>query len=221
MAAKTLELVMSLPRCGMNDSWACVVDTARCLGIPLRRYGGVFWGQAMQHGLESALARNVDWVLTADYDSVFTVADVRRLIALFAQSTDFTAVAALQCRRGCTEPLFHRRIAESVKPEIQVVPVTTAHFGLTMIRMDDLRALPKPWFMPTPDEHGGWDEGHIDEDIHFWLQLEKAGRKVGIAPSVSIGHLELMVTRFNAEGKVEQVRVHEYARSEERVCPTH
>ena len=79
------------------------------------------------------------------------------------------------------------------------MPVRHAHFGLTLIRADALRSMPKPWFLGVPNEAGEWAEGKSDPDIYFWRRWEEAGRTLYIAPRVSIGHLELMVRWMDDE----------------------
>jgi hypothetical protein len=69
-------------------------------------------------------------------------------------------------------------------------PIDTAHFGLTLLRTEKLRALPKPWFMPTPDAEGRWGDGKVDEDIGFWENWRAAGNTLFLANRVAIGHME-------------------------------
>ena len=83
--------------------------------------------------------------------------------------------------------------------------VRTAHFGLTVIKLDRLRDVPKPWFYSQPSADGTWGEDRIEDDIWFWKQWEKAGRSVYIDSSVSIGHLEELVSCFDEQGQ-HQVR---------------
>ena len=74
---------------------------------------------------------------------------------------------------------------------------TTAHFGLTVLNLEKLATVPKPWFISKPNEKGEWDIGHIDDDVHFWLNWKEAGNTVYIDPGVRIGHVEEMVTMFD------------------------
>jgi len=75
--------------------------------------------------------------------------------------------------------------------------VTTAHFGLTLIRVDSLKDVEKPWFYSQPDEDGEYGDNRLDDDIWFWHQWRLAGKKIYVAPSVSIGHLEETVAVFD------------------------
>jgi hypothetical protein len=62
-----------------------------------------------------------------------------------------------------------------------------------MIRAAALKKIPHPWFLGTPNENGRWDDGRIDDDIHWWLQAQKAGLKIGVCPRVIVGHLEAWI----------------------------
>ena len=68
------------------------------------------------------------------------------------------------------------------------------HFGCTLIRVEALRKVKKPWFLATPNADGEWEGQKVDDDIHFWKQCQEANLKIGISPKVSIGHLEVVAT---------------------------
>ena len=68
------------------------------------------------------------------------------------------------------------------------------HFGLTLIRVEALKRIPRPWFLHHPAPDGGYGDGRVDEDIHFWRQARAAGLAIGITPQVRIGHLQLVVS---------------------------
>jgi hypothetical protein len=85
--------------------------------------------------------------------------------------------------------------------------VETAHFGLTFIRTEAIKKMPKPWFMAAANDKGEFDGGHVDEDIAFWKSFAAAGNKLGLATNISVGHAELMITwpsRSVEGGKVQQ-----------------
>jgi hypothetical protein len=73
------------------------------------------------------------------------------------------------------------------------MPVSTAHFGLTLIRTEAIKKMSKPWFHSVPSPEGDWNEGHVDDDIQFWRNFEAAGNSLHLANHVAIGHAELMV----------------------------
>ena len=198
--------LMSIPRVGWNDNWGSILEALRPFGIPVHRFTGVFWGQCMQRGFETCLRNKVDWILTIDYDSIFMPEHVDRLMAVFGQNAEIDALCATQSRRQKAFPLA--TVAEAPRDEDgnavvecdgSPILVTTAHFGLTLLRADALRKVEKPYFYGEPDENGGWGEGRLDDDIWFWHQWRKAGNNIYMDPLNRIGHLELMVSDFDAD----------------------
>ena len=159
----------------------------------------------MQRGLEECVERGVDWVLTIDYDSVFTASHLNTLLGEFGNNPEIDALAATQSRRGKPFPLA--TIGKETSVEITGPPlkVTTAHFGLTLLRMEHLVDVPKPWFKGEPDDKGGWGDDRLDDDIWFWHVWRKAGHNVYMAPRVRIGHLELIVSEFDDDFKHRQI----------------
>jgi hypothetical protein len=116
--------------------------------------------------------------------------------------------------------------------------VDTAHFGLTLIRVEALervanielpddaqisacadilgfsreqvRGIIRARFLHIPDESGGFGSNRIDPDCHFWRRWEKAGNTCYIDTDVRIGHLQAMVAEFapNDEGILATRYVH-------------
>lgn len=193
--------VLSAPTVGWNPHWGCVQEAFHPWGIPIRLGSGAYWHQTMQTLLEEAVRDNLDWVLTLDYDSLFTKHHVQRLIDQMAVSPHIDALAALQVRRGSVEcPLLNVGDNRSeVEFNGKPVKVRTAHFGMTMIRVEKLRDLPKPWFLPVPGTTGSYDDSRIDADINFWLHWKEHGRTVYVDPDCRIGHLQPMVAEFAEE----------------------
>lgn len=193
---------MSVPRLGFQDNFNSCVDGILPLGIRLRRNGGAFWGQALTRSFEMALETDKpDAILTLDYDSIFTKTHVARLIELMMANPHADAIAALQSSRHLPTALFTVLDADGkargrvpiAEFEPDLTRINSAHFGLTLIRANKLKELPRPWFMPTPDKDGRWvDEGKIDEDIGFWKAWREAGNTLFLANRVTIGHLEVM-----------------------------
>lgn len=194
---------MSVPRLGFMDNFGCCFDALVPLGIKLRRQGGAFWGQALTKCLEMILEKDEpDAILTLDYDTVFTKANVARLIELMMAHPEADAIAALQSSRHLPTALFTvlgddgKPLAEIPLESMQsdLKRIVTAHFGLTLIRANKLRDLARPWFHSVPDADGGWaDEKKIDEDVNFWRKWHLAGNTLFLANRVTIGHAELMV----------------------------
>lgn len=195
----SIRAIMSIPRFGCNDHWSAMHLALQPFGIGLETMQGVFWGQKMQMMMERALEDGIDWLLTIDYDSMFTQKEVRRLIEVVTFNPDIDAVACLQPRRLKDVPLLCLNSGAGLVTfdPAKLVKVDTAHFGLTLIRVSALKDLPKPWFKPTPDENGSWSETKIDDDIHFWKLWEKAGKTLYVDPQCRVGHLQMFVTEFD------------------------
>jgi hypothetical protein len=195
--------VMSTPRLGFMDNMFSAIEALPKLGVTLRRCTGAYWGQCLERAIEEALREDApDVILTLDYDSVFTREDAGMLLQLMCCYPGADAIAAVQAGRGAVGGrLFTIRGANGAN--LKGVPadyfagdlarVSTAHFGLTAIRAEKLRALPKPWFHDAPAPDGSWNEGRSDADIEFWRKWEEAGNGLFLANRVAIGHLELGV----------------------------
>ena len=192
--------VMSMPRLGFTDNFFCVASALTPHGISPVKVTGAYWGQSLQMAIESVV-KDADWVLTIDYDTIFSAKTVEALMTL-AMWSGMDAIAPLQVKREANAVMF--ALAGSTPDEQTQVgddwfkkpvqPVETAHFGLTLIRASALRATPKPWFVETANDEGTFTGGHMDADIHFWKQFTKNGHKLGLATHVSVGHAELMIT---------------------------
>jgi len=192
--------VMSMPRLGFTDNFFCVASALAPHGISPVKVTGAYWGQSLQMAIESVV-EDADWVLTIDYDTIFSAKTVEALLTL-AMWSGVDAIAPLQVKREANAVMF--ALAGSTPDEQTQVsdewfkkpvqPVETAHFGLTFIRAAALKATPRPWFVETANEKGTFNGGHMDADIHFWKQFRKSGNKLGLATHVSVGHAELMIT---------------------------
>lgn len=205
--------VMSTPRLGFTDNYFCVMSALAPHGISPTKVTSAFWGQALQRAMETVID-DADVILTIDFDTIFGTKTVEALVALLMHS-GMDAIAPLQVKREADAIMFAVRTDDTEQPKSVggeffskvVQPVATAHFGLTCLRTSALKKMPKPWFLSQPNEAGGFDGGHVDDDIYFWRQWEKAGNTLGIATHVSVGHAELMVTwpsRKAPSGKVQQ-----------------
>ena len=191
---------MSLPRYESVAARTIIERALKPLKIDLTTTTGVFWGQCMQRMFQGAVEKELDWILTIDYDSVFSSTQLSRLMETFATHPEIDALAALQCRRGTPYPLMTTgKNAQDDNVEIDGSPVkvVTAHFGLTLIRVDSLKKTPKPWFYAEPEKNGDWGDGRLDDDIWFWHQWRLAGHTIYVAPNVSIGHVEETVACFD------------------------
>lgn len=194
--------VMSVPRLGFTDNFYCATHALAPLKIRLRTHSGAYWGQGLERAIEQTIVEDKsDAILTLDYDTVFTKANVATLMRLMLTHPEADAIAPLQAGRGINSPLMTVQLPDGVSPErvprsffaADLVKAKTAHFGLTLIRVSALADLPKPWLWAKPAADGTWGEGRTDDDIYFWREWEKAGKSLYLATRVVVGHLELMV----------------------------
>lgn len=193
---------MSVPRLGfMDNMFSCMEATLAC-SVKLRMNGGAFWGQSLTKVFERAIAEDdPDFILAVDYDSIFTPGHLGRLIQTAMLHSGIDALAPIQSSRHDLTTLFTVKGADDANQaklprtalDGDTMPVSTAHFGLTLIRASKLKTLPKPWFHSIPSPAGDWGEGHVDEDIRFWRIWEAAGNTLHLANRVAIGHAELVV----------------------------
>lgn len=194
---------MSMPRLAFTDNYFCAYQALIPDKVPLRKHTGAFWGQCLTRSIEETLAEfpNLNAVLTLDYDTIFSRDDVIDLCRLMAEHPEADAIATLQASRTKQTCLMtmedeNGKRLDRVKGEAfapDLTKIATAHFGLTLIRADNLRSLPKPWFIATADPTGRWEDGRIDDDIHFWRIWEKAGNTLFLANRIPVGHAELMI----------------------------
>lgn len=191
--------LMSVPMCGWNSHWGCTAEALRPFQIPIRLGYGAYWHQSMSNLLEDCVKENLDWVLTLDYDSVFRAEDLDRLIGQFGQRPDIDALAALQCKRGNDEVPLMTAVGQTEIPVTgEPIKADTAHFGLTLIRVDALKRVPMPWLVSRPDEAGSYKTTRrTDADIDFWQKWQAAGNTLYVDPMCSIGHLQPMVAEFD------------------------
>lgn len=218
--------VMSTPRLGWNDFWGCALETLGRLGIRLTKHTGAFWEQCITRGLIEAGRDNPAYLLTLDYDTIFSAQDVQTLLIEAMRHPEADAIAALQVHRSQPTPLM---TVGGPEGNLAAVPFSllepaltkarTAHFGLTLLRADKLAALPRPWFHGCPDTDGDWSEARLDPDISFWRAWEAAGNSLYVANRVPVGHLEVMIrwpgrdiqaiwqhpNDYHADGKPDQV----------------
>lgn len=207
----SVSAVMSVPRLGFMDNFFSAFEALPALKVTVRRVTGAFWGQCLERAIEEALEQDEpDAILTLDYDTVFSRRDAALLMQLMCCHPEADAIAAVQAARGRDGALFSMRAdGERVLPgasdaantvEVHrdvfapdLAKLATAHFGLTLIRADKLRALPHPWFHDQPAADGGWGDGRTDADVFFWRQWERAGFSLYQANRVPVGHLDLSV----------------------------
>ena len=162
---------------------------------------GAFWGQCLTRSIEEALEARAEWILTLDYDSVYSADTVQDLLATAIAHPQADALVPLEMSRMSGVPLMTVRGPDgNALPGIDreamdatLLPINTGHFGCTLLKASAIRRMPKPWFLGIPDAKGGWGEGRTDDDTHFWRQWAKAGNSAFCAPRCVIGHAELYI----------------------------
>lgn len=193
---------MSVPRLGFMDMFFCAFEALPQLGIKISRYTGAFWEQCIERTIDGILeGEKPDAVLTLDYDTVFSRRDASMLLQLMCCHPEADAIAAIQSTRGGDKPLFTVRAEPGQNLEASVsaifapdiTKVSTAHFGLTLLRAEALRRMPKPWFWSQPAPDGSWGPGKVDADIYFWRKWEEIGNSLYVANRAPVGHIDLTV----------------------------
>jgi SAM-dependent methyltransferase len=198
----SVSAVMSMPRLAFTDNLFAAIEALPPLGIRLRKHTGAYWSQCIERVIQETIEEdNPDAILTLDYDTVFSKRDVSMLIQLMCCRPEAHAIAAMQSGRGKDLPLFTIKAdnganasqiaAEEFEPDLK--KISTAHFGLTLMRADKFKALPRPWFQDVPAPDMTWGEGRRDADVSFWDKWNAAGNSLYNANRVPVGHLELTV----------------------------
>jgi hypothetical protein len=192
--------VLSAPRFGAVLHFRCAFQAFSKANVPYMMGSGAYWHQVLSELLETSIAdESVRYVLTCDYDTVFSSADVLELYRLMEALPNADAIFPLQSKRGPKGlPIFSMREGEAhittADLTRHVLPRKTGHFGLTMFRASSLRSFARPWMNSAPAKDGRWTQERTDADIQFWLNWAAAGKSLLLAPRVVVGHLQEMVT---------------------------
>ncbi len=216
--------VISMPRLGFNDFWACAFQELNSAGVSLRKSTGAYWDRDLTRGIEEALAdQNPEYILTADYDTIFNRHQVRDLLDLAHRYPHADAIAPLQTARHHNRPMFTavgpdgKVIQQATREDLthgEILKARTAHFGLTLFKADKLRALPKPWMKRVYTNDGSHDgEGAMDPDIYFWQNWADAGNTLYIALRVPVGHCDLMIRWPNNDLEASYQHTSDYRKS--------
>lgn len=202
-ACKDTIAVLSAPRFGPVMHFRCALTAFTKARVPYQIAGGAYWHQVMSEVLEQQISdAQVRYVMTCDYDTVFSYEDVLELYRLMEAYPEADAVFPLESKRASDHALFGI-LGKNGKPVTSVagyqlarnlMPVSHGHFGLTIIRAEKLRSFPRPWMLPQPSPEGRWGDGKKDADIHFWHHWTDSGRTLFLAPRVVVGHLQEMIT---------------------------
>lgn len=195
--------VLSAPRYGPVAHFRCAMTALTRARVPYQVAGGAYWHQVMSELMEDHIAlSDTRYVLTCDYDTVFSYEDVVELYRLMEAQPNADAICPLQSKRGSTHALFgikdqdgkHQTLIPNYQLSRNMLPITTGHFGLTLFRADSLRNHPRPWMESVANQDGRWADGKVDADIEFWNRWRAEGRTLYLAPRVVVGHLQELVT---------------------------
>jgi len=211
--------VRAVMTCGRHVITYCQTKIERALkevGVPLNVSLGVYYGQQMQNAFEQAIKDGLDYIITVDGDSVFTGKQVHRLLSIAVQE-DCDALAAMQVRRGAKSLLGFKEGQSTAMWDGHTLQVDAAHFGLTVLNVEKLKTVAKPWFFCKPGDDGTWGEGRIDSDVWFWKQWKEAGNKLFIEPGTRIGHVEEMVVMHDDNFQIKHYYPKDYDKEMEQV----
>lgn len=188
--------VISMPRLGFNDFWECAVSYLKAF-MPVRRITGAYWDANLIQAIEESLELyDPEWIMTADYDSIFDAQQVMGLLDLAIRHPEADAIAPIQTARWHDRPMWTvkgpdgAKLAEvrrEVLEQNEIMESESAHFGLTLLRASKLKALPKPWMQRK------YGAEQRDPDVDFWHNWKAARNTLFTALRIPIGHCELMV----------------------------
>lgn len=185
-------LVLSQPRIVFAGHEKSLIELAKKLDFEIQMSNGAFWDRDMTVATQVAIDRfDPDFLIYSDYDSVFEVDDVKKLIEAINNDPEMAAIGSVQMSRHDDEPLV---LDDTVDYDGVVVRVNYQHFGLTVIRREVFDELPQPWFWSIPgrNDKGDWDWikwARSDADITFWRNLSLMGFRVCQHNGVCIGHI--------------------------------
>lgn len=138
---------------------------------------GSLLGNLRTQLVESSLKAGMSHVLFIDSDMNFPADSLERLLR---RDVDIVGVNAPQ--RGNSKPTARSNGLPCHGSGL--AEVDTIGFGLTMIRTDIFRKVPKPWFaMP-------WDgQKFVGEDVYFCARARARGFKIFVDHDLKVGHI--------------------------------
>jgi len=200
---ENMEMILSVPRLGFTVPMSGVLRVAIDLGCNVHMGQGCFWGQVLERAIVDRMDANksCEWICTVDYDSVIEANDVRRLMRI-ATRIGADAMSSVQVKRESNFAMLTirgedgklRSRLEMHEANSDAIRADTAHFGLTLLRVEALRRMPHPWFYGRPAADGTWNDGRVDDDTAFWLKWGEVGNSLYVSPRVKIGHLQQVIS---------------------------
>lgn len=185
-------IILSQPRLGFTDHALRVANVCRELGYNVANSMGAFWDRDISLVTEGVIKeQSPDFLIYSDYDSVFSVDDVRKLVETINSDPEMGAIGAVQMSRHDDRPLVMDADTDYSKP---ISEVRYQHFGLTVVRRQVFEQIPQPWFWSLPNLDGSWSApNRSDADITFWRLLHEHQFKVCQHNEVVIGHMIVSV----------------------------
>ena len=200
---RKIHAVMSMPRLAFADNMYAALKVFVPLGVEFTRFTGAYWGECLERCMVDVIEKDpaLEWVVTVDYDSVFTLQQFQKMAMLFDTYPKYDALAPIQPKRGSDGTVLCKTTADVTVDYMwgDIAPMDTAHFGMTFFRVSALKKLPHPWFHSVPGKDGSWNEGNIDADIEFWNKWKRAGLTLGVTPRIGIGHIENLIAWVNED----------------------
>ena len=203
--------VLSAPRFAPTLHMQCANRAFGQLRIPYRIMQGAYWHQVMEELIELQ-RRDAPYLISCDYDSIFSPQDVHELLRIMQAYQHIDALVPIQVKRHEDGILLNTGGKQVYAEEFtqNVYEVHSGHFGLTIFRTKAFEDLPKPWFQATPAEDGSWGKGRVDADINFWRNWRDKLRTVFVAPRVVIGHMQEMIVWPNHQFELVYQSMGEY-----------
>lgn len=91
--------VISTPRYGAIAPMAMIHNAFGHHRIPLQMSTGAYWGQLIANSMQYAVDREMDFIVTADFDSFIISDHIAMLLGTMCQNPDIGALASVQPKR--------------------------------------------------------------------------------------------------------------------------
>ena len=198
---KSVAVISSRARLGFTLHEWCANNSLWPLGLRPNMCSGVFWSHGLTELMEGAIEREFKYVLTLDHDTAYTRYDVEDLFVLMECNQGVDAIAATQMLREGDRILavikdeqgMYQTALSGDEMRQDLLRITSAHFGLTILRCASFAKMNRPWFCEAPDPDGRWGDKRLDADASFWKHWKEAGNTLYQANRVVIGHQQEMI----------------------------
>ena len=179
----------------------------RLSGFPVECDMSPYWEQSIQRAIVRALKHGRKYLLFFDGDSAWDTNDLLDLYRIIEANPYMDAIMPVQADRNSVKPLCHDwlrgHFGIDYDNKAPITQIPHGHFGLTLIRSEAFKRMPKPWFQGIPGRTGEWEleDGKRDPDTYFWMKFNECGLKAFRANYTVVGHMELHV-RWQRGGEV-------------------